>query len=57
MAPNKHKTFVANQNSEIQSLTNSKLWSHVGTTENPADCLSRGMDGEELKNHGTDRVG
>lgn len=50
-SPDKHKTFVANRISEIQSLTNSKYWRHVDTKQNPADCLSRGVDAEELKSH------
>lgn len=50
-SPDKHKTFVANRISEIQSLTNSKNWRHVDTKQNPADCLSRGVDAKELKDH------
>ncbi len=50
-SPDKHQTFVANRISEIQSLTNSKRWRHVKSKDNPADCLSRGLDAEELKSH------
>lgn len=47
----KHKTFISNRISEIQSLTDVMEWRHVSSNDNPADCLSRGLDPEELKNH------
>lgn len=50
-SPDKHKTFVANRISEIQAVTDSKRWRHIESTQNPADCLSRGIDAEELKSH------
>ncbi|XP_072375595.1 uncharacterized protein [Diabrotica undecimpunctata] len=38
------KTFVGNRVSEIQSKTNITNWRHIGTTDNPADLLSRGIN-------------
>ncbi|XP_018397196.1 PREDICTED: uncharacterized protein LOC108775361 [Cyphomyrmex costatus] len=35
--------FVVNRISEIQSITNIKVWRHVPSQENPADLLSRGI--------------
>lgn len=37
------KTFVSNRIAEIQRLTDCKRWSHVISSENPADIVSRGM--------------
>ncbi|XP_072384596.1 uncharacterized protein [Diabrotica undecimpunctata] len=42
--PNLLKTFVANRVSEITSNISSGTWSHVGSKENPADLLTRGVD-------------
>lgn len=45
------KTYVANRVSEIQELVPSHLWAHVKSTDNPADCASRGILPSELKAH------
>lgn len=37
------QTFVGNRVSLIQTLSDPKQWYHVGTHENPADLLSRGV--------------
>ncbi|XP_029054961.2 uncharacterized protein LOC114882244 [Osmia bicornis bicornis] len=42
-SPHKWKTFVANRVSEIQTLTESGLWRHVSSGDNPADLISRGV--------------
>lgn len=42
------KTFVAIRVAEIQRITNSKRWSHVMSSENPADIVSRGMSLDKL---------
>lgn len=50
-APDKHKTFVANRIAEIQEVTEQREWRHVDGTENPADCLSRGLNPKVLVSH------
>jgi len=41
--------FVAHRIGEIQELTSMDEWNHVGTKENPADLVSRGVAPDELK--------
>lgn len=48
-SPTRWQTFVANRASEIQELTTKCEWNHVESENNPADCLSRGMYPNELK--------
>lgn len=43
-------TFVANRVGDIQELTATTSWQHVGTSDNPADILSRGTNPESLIN-------
>lgn len=43
-SPNLLKTFVGNRVSEITSNTDPSKWFHVGSKENPADLLTRGLD-------------
>ncbi|CAK9829577.1 hypothetical protein ANTRET_LOCUS6888 [Anthophora retusa] len=43
------KTFVANRVAEIQRLSQGK-WSHVASSENPADIISRGISPSFLVN-------
>jgi len=45
------KTFVANRVAKIQHMTPPELWRHVPTTQNPADCASRGVTPKDLVNH------
>ncbi|XP_063831745.1 uncharacterized protein LOC135080954 [Ostrinia nubilalis] len=40
--PSRWKTFIANRVSNIMSLMDRNQWSHVRSSENPADCASRG---------------
>ena len=39
----KQPVFIANRVSEILELTTIDQWSHVGTTDNPADDVTRGL--------------
>lgn len=45
----KFNTFIANRIGEIQELTTIESWHHVGTNDNPADILSRGVNPETLR--------
>jgi hypothetical protein len=47
--PSRHKTFVSNRISKIQSIFPSKHWGHVAGKENPADLISRGTTVDNLK--------
>ncbi|GAB1865862.1 Gag-pol protein [Camponotus japonicus] len=49
--PSKWKTFVANRVTDIQSRIPFASWKHVSTGENPADCASRGIHGQQLASH------
>ncbi|XP_036143399.1 uncharacterized protein LOC118645797 [Monomorium pharaonis] len=49
--PSRWKVFVANRVHEIQSGLPDAEWRHVPTLENPADCASRGLCGDELLAH------
>ncbi|XP_072389402.1 uncharacterized protein [Diabrotica undecimpunctata] len=40
--PSRWSIFVANRITQIQELTRTYLWNHVGSKDNPADILSRG---------------
>lgn len=46
--PSRWKTFVANRVTEIQSNLPNAEWHHVATEDNPADCASRGIFGDEI---------
>ncbi|XP_050520046.1 uncharacterized protein LOC126893679 [Daktulosphaira vitifoliae] len=45
------KTFVANRVAKIHQLTPIDIWRHVPTTDNPADCASRGLGPKGLVSH------
>ena len=47
--PEKWKTFVRNRVSKIQDTLPGPCWRHIPTRENPADCASRGMIGNEIE--------
>ena len=49
--PRDYKVFVTNRVSSILQVTTPSTWRHVPTTDNPADCASRGVMPEELLNH------
>ena len=50
-SPQLYKVFVANRIVNTTTLIPAAAWHHVPTTENPADCASRGLTAEELKAH------
>lgn len=47
-SPCELKTFVANRIAKIQSISQANWWSHVASSDNPADMLSRGITPKEL---------
>ena len=49
--PAKFKPFVANRISTATRVLPPSAWNHVPTSENPADCASRGMKAWELREH------
>jgi len=49
--PSSWKTFVAHRVTEVQTRLPDGVWHHVSTTDNPADCASRGLLGTELESH------
>lgn len=49
--PGKWKTFVANRVAAIQDIVPPSNWHHVQSSQNPADCASRGISPKELQSH------
>ena len=49
--PKNYKPYVSNRISSILQVTSSARWKHVPTSQNPADCASRGMMPKDLLNH------
>ena len=49
--PRRLKTYVGNRISSIVDRIPPGRWKHVRGSENPADCASRGLFPQELKNH------
>ncbi|XP_077280518.1 uncharacterized protein LOC143907549 [Temnothorax americanus] len=49
--PSRWKTFIANRVAKIQSLLPRAEWRHVPTEDNPADCGSRRIFGDEILGH------
>ena len=49
--PRRWNCFVANRVASIQENIPPENWFHVPTDDNPADCASRGISIQELKNH------
>ena len=49
--PSKYKTYVANRVACAADNVDPSIWNHVSTLLNPADCATRGLSAEELKNH------
>ena len=44
------RTFVANKVNHIQEITKVDDWNHINSKENPAGLVSRGVDGNVLRN-------
>ena len=44
------KTFVANRVTSIHETPQSVIWRHVKSSDNPADCATRGLSPEQLSN-------
>lgn len=47
----KLKVFVANRVSEIQEHTPPRIWQHISSKFNPADCASRGLTPSGILSH------
>lgn len=48
MSPHLLKTFIQNRVTEINDLTGDSVWLHIGSKDNPADLLSRGLNVDGL---------
>lgn len=49
--PSEYNVFVANRTSEIQRKIPIEHWQHVASSDNPADCASRGITPQQLLYH------
>lgn len=49
--PSRWTIFVANRVAEIQEISLHYIWKYVKSAENPADCLSRGLEPSEIIKH------
>lgn len=49
--PSRWKTFVAHRVADVQTRLRNLKWRHVPTADNPADCASRGLFGDEIISH------
>lgn len=49
--PSRWKEYVRNRVCIIQELLPTAVWRHVPGTSNPADCASRGISPNQLRNH------
>jgi hypothetical protein len=49
--PSMWQTFTANHVTQIQINLPVCVWRHVPGVQNPADCSSRGITSDELRNH------
>lgn len=50
-SPHRWKTFIANRVAHIQEVLPPSSWRYVPTSENPADCASRGLTPSQLLQH------
>ena len=49
--PRRFKVYVGNRVAQIMDLTSPDCWNHVISSENPADCASRGIFPSEILEH------
>ena len=49
--PSKYNTFVGNRIATATRHYPPSIWKHVPTLDNPADCASRGITAQDLKEH------
>lgn len=49
--PNRWKMYVRNRVIKIKQKIPTAEWGHINGDINPADCASRGLDGNELSSH------
>ena len=49
--PSRYKTYVGNRIACAADHVDPNIWDHVTTTLNPADCATRGLSAEDLRNH------
>ena len=47
------KPFIANRVGKIQTSTRPEQWWYISTTQNPADCVTRGLSAANLVNSNT----
>ena len=50
-SPRRYQTYVGNRIATTTNLIPPVAWRHVPTRDNSADCASRGMTAQELKQH------
>nr|XP_053620905.1 uncharacterized protein LOC128681202 [Plodia interpunctella] len=50
-SPHRWDTFVANRVAKIQSFVDTQNLFHIAGTDNPADCLSRGLTPAQILDH------
>lgn len=55
--PHRFKVYVGNRVLQIMDLIPPDRWNHVASTNNPADCTSRGLYPSELLSGGMVLIG
>ena len=50
-SPSRYSTFIGNRIATATNHYPPSIWKHVPTLDNPADCASRGVTAQELKEH------
>ena len=50
-SPSRYSTFIGNRIATATNHYPPSIWKHVPTLDNPADCASRGVTAQELKDH------
>lgn len=49
--PNRWTTFVSNHVAQVHENLKNNTWLHITSSDNPADCASRGMSPSDLEQH------